>query len=132
MALYWGMRLILLCLLLWSPPTLAASESSAWQRHEAVSARLITTATTIAVELKLADGWHTYWREPGASGIAPEFTYTTSPNIEIGAVVYPPPIFVDDGSGGYYGYEGGVIFQSPLHRLDAGAGHIGLSLFIGV
>ena len=31
---------------------------------------------TLALRLRLSPGWHTYWLNPGDSGMAPEFRWT--------------------------------------------------------
>ena len=41
------------------------------------------------LEVRLADGWKTYWRSPGASGIAPRVQWNGSGNIS-GAVIHLP------------------------------------------
>src|SRR5262245_41286607 len=33
------------------------------------------------VEIKLADGWKTYWRNPGEGGLAPRFDWSASKNL---------------------------------------------------
>ena len=92
----------------------------------------LNEAGALAIVLRLAPGWRTYGRMPGASGIAPRFDFSGSDNARIGAVVYPPPQFFDDGVGGYYGYEDGVVFTAPMERDPALASHIRLRLEAGV
>lgn len=39
----------------------------------------------------LAEGWHTYWRTPGESGLAPVFDWSKSDNLGTVEVFYPAP-----------------------------------------
>ena len=38
--------------------------------------RLSSSATTVALRLKMAEGWHTYWQNPGDSGLPTTLTWT--------------------------------------------------------
>jgi DsbC/DsbD-like thiol-disulfide interchange protein len=44
-----------------------------------------------ALEIRLAPGWHTYWRVPGEAGIPPEFDWSGSRNIASVAYQWPRP-----------------------------------------
>lgn len=70
--------------------------------------------TYAALQVQLKPGWHTYWRFPGASGIAPEFNFEASGTLSVGKPVYQAPYFYDDGVGGYFGYGDEVGFVFPL------------------
>ena len=49
------------------------------------------------LEFKLADGWKTYWRSPGDSGVPPEFDWSASKNVKSVKVQWPTPRrFKDD------------------------------------
>lgn len=66
------------------------------------------------VEIKLKDGWKTYWRYPGDSGVPPTFDFSKSQNVKSVTVLYPAPAKFPDGAGGHsIGYQGDVIL--PLH-----------------
>lgn len=43
------------------------------------------------IRLKLADGWHTYWRAPGDAGIPPTFDMAGSSNFKAAQVIWPRP-----------------------------------------
>src|SRR5262245_4538089 len=49
------------------------------------------------VEIALDPGWHTYWRSPGDSGIAPSFDFAGSRNLGPVEVAFPVPERLDDG-----------------------------------
>ncbi|EHG7583393.1 thioredoxin family protein [Citrobacter sp. RHB21-C05] len=75
-------RQALICLLfLWLPVSWAAE--SGWLRspqndHASVRVRADTTAqgeTRLLIDVKLENGWKTYWRSPGEGGIAPSIAW---------------------------------------------------------
>lgn len=96
----------------------AAAVDSVWVEKEPARWRLIAAEVEgspyAALEVQLNPGWHTYWRFPGASGIAPEFDFTASVSIKAASAVYPAPYFFDDGVGGYFGYAVDTGFVFPL------------------
>lgn len=57
-----------------------------------------------AVRVDLAPGWKTYWREPGAAGIAPQFDWSGSRNVANARVIWPTPEVFDDASGRTIGF----------------------------
>src|SRR3954447_23616265 len=92
-----------------------AQDSSPWQtdRHSAV--RLVAGSRSGAVLLggiafQLQPGWHTYWRNPGDSGVPPRFDFSKSDNVETVTVLWPAPMKFDDGAGGTsFGYKGQIV-----------------------
>ena len=46
------------------------------------------------IEIKLKQGWKTYWRYPGDSGVPPAFDFSKSQNVKSVTVLYPAPIAV--------------------------------------
>jgi len=51
-----------------------------------------------ALRLTLAEGWKTYWRAPGDAGIAPQFNWRRSGNVEGVSLSWPTPqVFDQDG-----------------------------------
>ncbi len=66
------------------------------------------------VEIRLKEGWKTYWRYPGDSGVPPVLDFSKSQNVKAVTVRYPAPTrFPDGGGGNSIGYKGAVIL--PLH-----------------
>jgi suppressor for copper-sensitivity B len=45
-----------------------------------------------ALDVNLAEGWHTYWRTPGESGLAPVFDWGASENLGAVEILYPAPM----------------------------------------
>ena len=66
-----------------------------------------------ALQLTLDEGWKTYWRAPGDSGIPPRFEWKGARNIANLQVTWPQPkVFHDYGSRSI-GYKNQVVI--PLH-----------------
>ena len=63
-----------------------------------------------ALQITLAPGWKTYWRQPGDTGIPPRFDFSGSENLTILDVIYPAPkITWQDNYRSFVYYEN-VIF----------------------
>lgn len=72
-----------------------------------------------ALEIQLADGFKTYWRTAGDSGVPPMFDFTQSTGMEAIEVRYPFPSVFDDGAGGKaWGYKHAVAFPIAGRRID--------------
>jgi DsbC/DsbD-like thiol-disulfide interchange protein len=66
------------------------------------------------IEIRLAPGWHTYWRYPGDAGVPPRFDWSGSENLAAVEVRYPAPRRIVEAYGTkVIGYLDNVIF--PLH-----------------
>lgn len=100
-----------------------AAGASPWDDDLQSAARLIAAPAhntpdgrvfRAGVEIKLRDGWHTYWRYPGDSGVPPVLDFSKSQNVKTVTVLYPAPTRFPDGAGGSsIGYTGDVVW--PLH-----------------
>ena len=115
----------------------AYAETSPWIKNNVIEARLVLARDAkqhfAGVEIIMQPGWHTYWRYPGASGIAPRFDFSASQNIKTQKPVFPAPYFFDDSAGGFFGYEGMTGFVVPFVLENAGeAGQVSLNLEVGV
>jgi DsbC/DsbD-like thiol-disulfide interchange protein len=103
---------------------IACAESSPWSQDLKSAIRLIGGETASApmqagVEVKLAPGWHTYWRYPGDSGVPPEFDFSASDNLKSATVLYPTPKLHKDAGGEIIGYDADVIFPVAVTPVDA-------------
>jgi thiol:disulfide interchange protein DsbD len=63
-------------------------------------------AVTVALEEKIAPGWHTYWKNPGDAGAPTEIQWTLPPGWKAGAIQWPRPKRLPVGPLMDYGYEG--------------------------
>lgn len=90
--------------------------ASDWDESMASRARLVASATGVTepieagIEIALDNGWKTYWRHPGDSGIAPVFDFSGSQNVASVDVAYPAPQRFDDPGDVSFGYKQSVVF----------------------
>ena len=72
------------------------------------------STVTAGLELTMDDGWHTYWINPGAAGIATDVEWTLPKGVTAGPIQWPTPDkFTALGSIGY-GYHDKTILLVPL------------------
>lgn len=63
----------------------------------------------LALHIKMKPGWHTYWLNPGDSGLTPELKWTLPKGFVAGDVQFPSPDLLQEGAEiTDYGYEGDV------------------------
>ncbi|MAF91354.1 MAG: hypothetical protein CL674_08770 [Bdellovibrionaceae bacterium] len=114
------MRLTYLFLMLFVFSSQAASanwQASPWKELPHGQARIIAIdkeSNQYALELALEKKWHSYWRNPGDSGAAPEiyhYTQNAEEKVEI-QYPYPEEIFVDPIM--TYGYEEQAVYFFDL------------------
>ncbi|RYZ79332.1 MAG: hypothetical protein EOP06_27410, partial [Proteobacteria bacterium] len=65
-------------------------------------------ATTIGVSYVMEKGWHVYWKNPGDSGSAPKFKFSSN-NSEVEKALWPIPMRLPIGQLTNIGYENTVI-----------------------
>ncbi len=61
------------------------------------------------ITLKLDEGWHTYWRNPGDAGLPPVFKITNK-SLAIDEIIYPVPRRIPEPPLLTYGYKDNVTF----------------------
>ena len=75
--------------------------------------------TVAGIEIVMADGWKTYWRNPGdAGGVPPNFDWAGSENLVSAKVLYPAPARLKDASGDSLGYKKSVVFPVEVTAKD--------------
>lgn len=117
-----------------------AQDASDWMTQPHTAARLIagamaktptTTLVHAGIEIRLDPGWHTYWRDPGDTGVPPTFDFSGSDNVKSASVMWPAPESFPDGAGGTsIGYVDHVILPVQVVPRDA-AKHSVLHLKLG-
>jgi len=80
---------------------------------------------TVGLLLQADEHWHTYWQNPGESGMATRIQWTLPEGFEAGETQWPTPTkFVTDGPIVNFGYEGDVLLlveiTPPPEAWDAG------------
>ncbi|MBS0320000.1 MAG: thioredoxin family protein [Proteobacteria bacterium] len=71
------------------------------------------TDAVVALRLAIADGWHTYWRNAGDSGLPTTLDWTLPAGYAAGPIQWLPPRVLPTGPLVNYGYEGVVLH--PVH-----------------
>ncbi len=71
----------------------------------------VTAGKPLWLGLKLVHKtrWHTYWKNPGDSGLPTTLTWTLPPGVSAGAIEWPTPIRLAVGPLMNFGYEGTVL-----------------------
>ncbi len=98
---------------------LTAPEVSRTERAEVrlvADHRTAAPGTTVRLGLHqdLAPGWHTYWENPGDSGLAPTIAWTLPEGVEIGPIQWPAPKRMPYGPMVNYGYSDEAVLLSEL------------------
>lgn len=68
----------------------------------------------LGLRLSHAPDWHSYWRNPGDSGLPTELQWTLSPGVQAGEIGWPTPRKFPLGDLANHGYEGSVLLTVPL------------------
>lgn len=112
--------LILAVFLLAFPQAARATEcASAWVSADQVQGRLICARNEkggmeTGLELRLTPQWHTYWRTPGESGLAPTLSWEGSTNLVDAKILWPAPRRIDIMGLQSFGYEGQILLPLDI------------------
>ncbi|MDO5623858.1 MAG: protein-disulfide reductase DsbD family protein [Pseudomonadota bacterium] len=68
----------------------------------------------LGLQITHAPEWHTYWKNPGDSGLPTELQWTLPPGVMVGDIAWPVPKKIPIGHLANYGYEGTVLLPVPL------------------
>jgi DsbC/DsbD-like thiol-disulfide interchange protein len=106
--------------------TSASALESPWVGVSNADVRLVADAAAIegaplraGIEIRLARGWHTYWRYPGDAGVPPRFDWTGSRNVAAVEVRWPAPERITlDGGLESIGYHGNLILPLTVRAAD--------------
>lgn len=107
-------------------PALAADAfSSNWADGLKSSARLIAGAPAdgvlqAGVEIKLAAGAITYWRNPGDAGLPPTLSFEGSSNLAQARTSFPAPRRLPEGGGEAFGYDHALILPIDVEPIEPG------------
>ena len=117
-------RLLMVMLLVMAAVPAQAMESAPVSSKRAV-ATLVSetdamrpgTPLRVALRLRMADGWHTYWKNPGDAGVPPDLTIEGA---SASPIDWPTPRRVAEGPLMTYAYVGEVLLPVTV-KLAAGA-----------
>jgi DsbC/DsbD-like thiol-disulfide interchange protein len=109
-------------------PVAAQTEdvASGWAQASHSAVRLVAGgrnsdgAYRIGVEIRMKEGFKTYWRMPGDAGVPPVFDWTASDNLGSVSVRWPAPQRYVDSGVTTIGYKDRVVFPVVIRAADAG------------
>jgi thiol:disulfide interchange protein DsbD len=83
---------------------------------------------TVGVLLRMAPGWHTYWKFSGDAGLPTELKWKLPPGWKVGDIQWPIPLkTIDPGDIETYGYENEVLLMqeiTPPSKLDGSSARL--------
>lgn len=71
-------------------------------------------ALWLALKLEHQPHWHTYWKNPGDSGLPTSMAWTLPPGFAVGDIAWPTPKKLPVGPLMNHGYEGTVVLAVPV------------------
>jgi thiol:disulfide interchange protein DsbD len=100
----------------------AAAPAAPIVKTEHVEAELVTQALSaspgapalVGLKLRMAEHWHTYWKNPGDSGLPTRIQWQLPPGWKAGEIQWPYPKHLPVGPLMNYGYEDEVVLLVPL------------------
>jgi len=73
------------------------------------------SSMTVGVVLRMDSGWHTYWMNPGESGLATAVRWTVPPGVVVSDLLWPlPEKTVEAGEVLTYGYAGEMMLLASV------------------
>ena len=117
------LRTITLFTILWCAATNAFCAESLPVKSGQVTAQLVTTydrampdsTIQIALSMRLAKHWHTYWRNAGGPGSPAELYWKLPPSLSVGDITWPLPELVRTGPIVNYAFEDRLLLPMDLH-----------------
>ncbi len=95
-------------------------------RRDHIDVELVASTTsvepgqimTVALRLKPDEHWHTYWKNPGDSGLATQIDWVLPEGFKAGPIQWPAPERIDVGPLANYGYNGEVLLLTDIEVPD--------------
>jgi DsbC/DsbD-like thiol-disulfide interchange protein len=120
----------LFSLVLGAPATRSSETASAARLFQAETS---DGAWNAGLEITLGEGWKTYWRVPGESGVPPQFNWSGSANLKTVTIGWPAPRRYRDAAGETIGYRDRVVYPLRIERLEESSPvDLKLSIFYAV
>lgn len=107
---------------LWLAPALAVAAASPSVSSRNVKATLVSEVDSfragepfsVGLRLEMADGWHTYWKNPGDAGLPTRIRWKLADGTSAGAIEWPRPQRVPADPLMSYGYEKDVLLLTEI------------------
>lgn len=118
--------IFLACFFCFQP--VAQAQETPWQSGDYLQARLVSAVKgvgnaeffPVALELKIAAGWHIYWRTPGDAGLAPALNWDGSTNVAATDMKWPAPARFEMFGMQSFGYKDTVLFPVIVTPREVG------------
>jgi thiol:disulfide interchange protein DsbD len=68
----------------------------------------------VGLEMKVREGWHTYWKNPGDAGMSLRVKWILPPGFSAGSIEWPTPERIPTRPEMSYGYHGRVLLLVPI------------------
>ena len=110
-----------ICLSIFALGPLAWSQT--YEGKQLVKAELVADTSavvagkpfTVGLLLRMAPGWHTYWKFPGDAGIPTELKWKLPPGWKVGEIQWPIPLKLSEpGDIQIYGYHDEVLLMQQI------------------
>jgi suppressor for copper-sensitivity B len=110
------------------PAVASLAADSGWVGDARTAARLIAAVEATGsgsqldagLQIRLAPGWHAYWRTPGDAGVAPSIEWDDSRNLADAAIAWPAPSRFSLDELETQGYEDGVTLPIAVTLKNPG------------
>ena len=119
-----ALRLVLYSMVYWSALAFAPHAlSQSYQGKQLVRTELLADTNaivpgkpfTVGLLLRMAPGWHTYWKFSGDAGLPTELKWKLPPGWKIGEIQWPIPLkTIDPGDIQTYGYVDEVLLTQEV------------------
>ena len=115
--------LLLLCWLSGLALLPAQAQAQSSLRNEQVQVELLAHAPQgvqpgqtfwLGLQIRHAPHWHTYWQNPGDSGLPTQLQWQLPAGLQAGEIAWPLPKKIPIGTLANYGYEGAVLLAVPV------------------
>lgn len=107
-------------LFLLAPPVEALPDQAGAEKHVQIALvsdkQSIKAGQTIelGIKIKMEEGWHTYYKEPGDAGMATSVQWQLPPGFSASEIIWPRPYKFSDAGIVTYGYEDATILGVRL------------------
>jgi suppressor for copper-sensitivity B len=107
-----------------------------WHENPQSRVRLVSPWTvapaggeiTLGLELRLAPGWHSYWKNPGDAGFPPRLLFPETPGVSEARLLFPAPHrYPLPGDLEAFGYEDQVVHPVKLRLRAEGQTDVALA-----
>lgn len=113
--------LYILCIAAMNPAAAKAQQSD-WATADHIQARLISAVEHVentedfhaALEIRIANGWHIYWRMPGEGGLPPVLEWGEANNLASADIHWPAPTRFETAGLYSFGYEDSLVLPLTI------------------